>query len=481
MRSGGSGSAAWLRAPLAPLLVALALFAQSVAQAGVPVYKTYRFQRNRDRAVRKETRFIILHTTEGPTKGSGEKLKRYGEAHYMIDPQGHVYDIVDIRRVAYHCGLSMWNGRTGLDNCSIGIEMVGYHDKDLTAEQIKSLRELIAQLRKRYPGVTDDRVLTHSMIAYGTPNHWYKRNHRGRKRCGMKMADDLLRLKLGIRTKPYSDPDVKAHRLIVADKELAAILYARRTTASKPQEPKASTTPTAQLKNRPATKKTPPPTTKQQNDQTTKPPNSPTTQPPNQPNNQTTQPSPQKNTKPDTIGPGRSAWDIAKAAYNAPTTLYVFPDGTMKTGADITDWKSMKAGTKVIVGANDGGAAPAAAIPAPISSLADEAASTLLKRLAGEGWNATNTFYVVPTGQYFAGSDLNSTNLALLNEGSRILSGYRVAGRLESGTALWNICRGAWNRTDTCYLLPSGSLIQGDKIDPSRIPLGTTVFVKEER
>ena len=66
----------------------------------------------------------------------------------MIDPQGHVYDIVDIRRVAYHCGLSMWNGRTGLDNCSIGIEMVGYHDKDLTAEQIKSLRELIAQLRK---------------------------------------------------------------------------------------------------------------------------------------------------------------------------------------------------------------------------------------------------------------------------------------------------------------------------------------------
>lgn len=454
MRSGGSGSAAWLRAPLAPLLAALALFAQSVAQAGVPIYKTYRFQRNHDRAVRKDTRFIILHTTEGPTGGSGEKLKRYGEAHYMIDPQGRVYEVVDVRRVAFHCGLSMWNGRTGLDDCSIGIEMVGYHDKNLTNEQIKSLRELLAQLRKRYPGITDDRILTHSMIAYGAPNHWYRRNHRGRKRCGMKMADEALRIKLGISSKPYYDPDVKARRLIVADKELASILYARRQTLSKSPPPKQTPTPTAS---------------------TAKKPNNPTSK---QPSNQTSKPQSSTTTPQDVIGPNRSAWDIAKAAYNAPTTLYVFPDGTMKTGAEITDWKSMKVGTKVIVSAK-GGPAPAAAIPAPMSSLADEAAHELLERLAGERWNATNTFYVVPTGQYFAGSDLNATNLALLNEGSRILSGYRVAGRVESGTVLWNLCRNEWNRSDTCYLLPGGSLVQGDKVDASRIPPGTTIFIKE--
>lgn len=465
MRSGGFCGTASRRARLAPLLAVLVFAAQNVAQASVPLYHTYRFQRNRDRAVRKETRFIILHTTEGPAKGSGEKLKRYGEAHYMIDEQGRVYDVVDIRRVAYHCGLSMWNGRTGLDDCSVGIEMVGYHDKSLTAAQIKSLRDLLAQIRKRYPGVTDDRILTHSMVAYGSPNQWYKRNHRGRKRCGMQMADDLLRLKLGIKSKPYSDPDVKARRLMVADGELFSRLYARRKTPPPPtpKSPPAPKTPAGGGSVTPTIQ-----AAKTQPKNATQPPNHPTTKPPNAP---TTPPS-------NIIGSGRSAWDIAKSAYNSPTTLYVFPDGTMKTGAEITDWKSMKAGTKVIVAA-DGETVSTTTLPASVASLAADAADALLKRLAGEAWNSTNTFYVAPTGQYFSGSDINSTNLSLLAEGSRVLSGYKVAGRLESGAILWNICRSAWNKAETCYLFPDGSIVQGDKVDASRIPLGTTVFVKE--
>lgn len=445
MRLSGNRRAS--RISTGTLLAVFLLLAQA-AIASIPVYGTYKFQRNRERAVRKDTRFIILHTTEGPTKGSGEKLKRNGEAHYMVDPQGRVYEIVNVKRVAYHCGLSMWNGRTGLDDCSIGIEMVGYHDKDLTQEQIKTLKELLAELRRKYPSVTDDRVLTHSMVAYGAPNHWYKRNHRGRKRCGMKMADDVLRKNLGINSKPSYDPDVKARRLIVADKELHTLLYARRAV--------------------PKTKPKPP---TQQQAQNKKPQPSP--------QKQVAPQQPELKRAPDVIGPGRSAWDIAKSAYNSADTLYVFPDGTMKTGAEIKDWKSMKAGTKVFMKID--GATHSSALPAAVSTLAGDAAKSLLGTIAGENWDSTNTFYVAPTGQYFSGAEINATNLATLAEGSRILSGYRIAGRLEQGVVLWSLCQDAWNRPETYYLLPSGTLISGDKVNASKIPLGTTVFVKETK
>ncbi len=312
----------------------LALAASDLA-AAIPLYRSYKFERNSERPLRRETRFIILHTTEGPAKGSGEKLKRYGEAHYMIDEIGRVYEIVQLKRVAYHCGLSMWNGRTNLDECSIGIEMVGFHNKDLTQAQIKALKDLIAELKRKYPGVADERILTHSMVAYGSPNQWHKRNHRGRKRCGMKMAGSSLRAKLGIRAKPAYDPDVKARRLIVADKELFAILYSRSTSASAEK--------TAEDKY-----------TKKDGDKV--------------------------------IGFRRSAWDIARDAYNAPTTTYIFPDGTKKTGDKITDWKSMPRGTKVIVG--DGGDGPKTV---PAQAPAKTPSSKQVKGASGNKPAATKT------------------------------------------------------------------------------------------
>src|SRR5690606_10241679 len=98
--------------------------------------------------------YIILHTTEGGGKGSLEKLRRYGEAHYMVDTDGRVTRIIHHGRIAFHAGRSMWYGQTNLDNVSIGIEMVGYHDKPLAAAQKRALRELLGQLKRMY-GVPD--------------------------------------------------------------------------------------------------------------------------------------------------------------------------------------------------------------------------------------------------------------------------------------------------------------------------------------
>jgi hypothetical protein len=179
-----------------------------VRGAGLDIHDAFS-RRNHERPYRTRTDFIILHTTEGPKEGSLRKVRNNGEAHYLVDRAGRVYRIIDKNRVAYHAGRSMWNGRTNLDRVSVGIEMVGYHHRPLTESQLKALRELLRQLQRIY-GVPDERVLPHSMVAYGAPNRWHRRPHRGRKRCAMGLAEPGIRRRLGLEAQPVQDPDVRA-------------------------------------------------------------------------------------------------------------------------------------------------------------------------------------------------------------------------------------------------------------------------------
>ena len=52
---------------------AICLAVATTAQAIIPTYDTYYSPKNGERPKRASTRFIILHTTEGPAKGSGNK------------------------------------------------------------------------------------------------------------------------------------------------------------------------------------------------------------------------------------------------------------------------------------------------------------------------------------------------------------------------------------------------------------------------
>ena len=113
--------------------------------------------------------------------GSLKKIRRRGEAHYVVGLNGRVYRIIDKSRIATHAGRSYWDGNKVIDNFSIGIEVVGYHNKSITAAQRLAIKELVSQLQRVY-AITDERVLTHSMVAYGSPNRWHRRSHRGRPR-----------------------------------------------------------------------------------------------------------------------------------------------------------------------------------------------------------------------------------------------------------------------------------------------------------
>ena len=199
----------------------------------------YRSPRNPERKVRASTELIVLHTTEAPARSSLNKLSDRGEAHFCVTEEGGVYAIVDRDRVAFHAGRSMWNGKEDVDNFSIGIECVGYHDKPMPMPQIAAIRELVKDLKAMYR-LPDHCVVCHSHVAYGSPNKWQKRKHRGRKRCGMLFAMPSVRRVLELKSRPAFDTDTRAGRLTVGDDYLRNVLYGRTDTmvaAYKPPAP----------------------------------------------------------------------------------------------------------------------------------------------------------------------------------------------------------------------------------------------------
>jgi hypothetical protein len=237
---------------------------------------------------------VVLHTTEAPTRSSLRSLKANGEAHYLVGWDGRVYAIIKMEKVAYHAGRSMWNGVENLDACSVGIEVAGYHDRDITEAQYLSLRALLEKLQT-FHNIPDERVLTHSMVAYGVADRWHKFPHRGRKRCGMIFATSRARWKLGLLSRPAHDPDVKAGRLTVGDAYLASILYGAARTQDTAIRWSAAAVAV------------------------------------------------------DFVSEGRTPWAIAGSLYDLPTTTYVFPDGRRLRGDQIRDWSGIPNGTRVVI------------------------------------------------------------------------------------------------------------------------------------
>ena len=162
-----------------------------VAAAPLVLKDDYYSPRNKERRPRKATTLIVLHTTEAHAKSSLNKLCERGEAHYCVVENGTVYRIIDRDREAFHAGRSMWNGKEDCDTYAIGIEVVGHHDQAVTLQQLDALRALLDKLKQAYK-LKDWQVVCHSHVAYGAPNTWHKKKHRGRKRArGVRGAEHL--------------------------------------------------------------------------------------------------------------------------------------------------------------------------------------------------------------------------------------------------------------------------------------------------
>lgn len=125
-----------------------------------------------ERAAGKEINMLVLHYTGMLT--AEDALDRMCDsssevsAHYMVDEDGEIYQLVDETKRAWHAGVSFWKGETDINSCSIGIEIVnpghefGY--REFPEKQMQSVIALSKQIVEKYP-ILSENVVGHSDIA----------------------------------------------------------------------------------------------------------------------------------------------------------------------------------------------------------------------------------------------------------------------------------------------------------------------------
>jgi len=371
---------------------------------------------NQRRPVRPHTKYIILHTTEAGNS-SVNKLHRTGEANFVVDTNGKVHGLIDAHRIATHAGRSIWNGDNNIDNYSVGIEIVGFHDRPINAKQEKALKALISDLQSTY-GVDDKDVLPHSMVAY-SKNRWYNfQNARGRKRCAMHFADPELRSRIGLTNGPLEDPDLVAGRVITGDdRELRGILFGSSKEARRQAFLDLAR-------------------------------------------------------KDNVVSSERTAWLIAKDSYNLPTTTYVFPDKSRLRGDQIDDWGALPEGT-VVLGANP----ESGKSQVSFNEVGKDGQSA--QQIAGDELASSNTIYFYPSGLVRRGDQLSSGQLNSVPDGTKILIGYTYGGHINSDRLPVSIAGPSWNFPSTFYREPDGNVLSGAQIDESKIKPGTLIFFRE--
>jgi N-acetylmuramoyl-L-alanine amidase len=310
---------------------------------------------------RRQTKYIIVHTSElglketlrvvsrGKQLRSGQRTDG-GHTHYVIARNGRTYRILDKKYEADHAGISMWDGEKDISMVSIGIELVGYHFAPLTNSQYRSVGILIDILQDVY-GLDDKAVLTHSQVAYGPPNRWHRKNHRGRKRC----AKNFIHAKAGIRQTWSYDPDVRAGRL-AADIQLSKIFYGRRELYAE----EGNIITKSNTAWRIAGEDFDSPTTvyKFPDGQTYTGDQIADTIGWNKIPSKTIVLLNQENSfdvlKSEglikTISDGLTAWSFAGKDYNRETTIYFLPSGEIKPGSTIADWDDLPTSTRLIIG-----------------------------------------------------------------------------------------------------------------------------------
>jgi len=202
-------------------------------------------------------------------------------------------------------------------------------------------------------GLNDLAVLTHSQVAYGKPNRWFRKNQRGRKRC----ARNFIREKAEVGPTWSFDPDVRSGRLL-ADLQLSKIYYGRREYAEKTDDanlitkintawsiagedydsqttiykfPDGQTYTGDQISDKIGWNRIPAKTVvllDQENSISLIKSDDPI----------------------KTISDRLTAWSFAGQAYKLKTTIYFMPSGQIQLGSMISDWDDLPAKTRLIIG-----------------------------------------------------------------------------------------------------------------------------------
>lgn len=88
-------------------------------------------------------------------------------AHALIRRDGQIVQYVPFGERAWHAGESAWQGRSGCNDFSIGVELEGTDDTPYTDAQYQALAELTATLLAAYPSLSNQAIAGHSDVSPG--------------------------------------------------------------------------------------------------------------------------------------------------------------------------------------------------------------------------------------------------------------------------------------------------------------------------
>lgn len=99
-------------------------------------------------------RLLVVHGTDGATdEGDLEWLtspKSQVSYHFLIGRSGRVWRLVDPSRRAWHAGASSWQGRSGVNDFSIGYGLSCRANTKPTDVQYRMLARLLNKHRREY-------------------------------------------------------------------------------------------------------------------------------------------------------------------------------------------------------------------------------------------------------------------------------------------------------------------------------------------
>lgn len=113
------------------------------------------------------TAIILHHTGKGGLKAavSWFKSKKSGvSAHYVVDRDGTIIQMVKEENKAWHAGKSVLHTKAHVNRFSIGIEIVSTGKDGYTDEQYESVAFLCKVARKKYD-IEDSYIVGHNAIA----------------------------------------------------------------------------------------------------------------------------------------------------------------------------------------------------------------------------------------------------------------------------------------------------------------------------
>ena len=113
---------------------------------------------------------VVLHyTAMRSAEAALERLcdpRAEVSAHYLIDADGTVTQLVAEELRAWHAGAGHWRGRGDVNSRSIGIELDNRGDHPFAAAQMDSLEALLREIMDRW-GIPPEGVIGHSDMAPG--------------------------------------------------------------------------------------------------------------------------------------------------------------------------------------------------------------------------------------------------------------------------------------------------------------------------